>query len=301
MNCFNGERYLREAVDSVYAQTYPNWEIIFWDNASTDKSPEIARSYDERLRYFKADETIPLYAARNKALEQVAGEFIAIIDCDDLWMPDKLEKQIPLFNDLEVGLVYSDAIYFNDKGKYKRLYATRPYCTGNCFSDLLTDYFLCLQTVVIRRRVLDTQEEWFDPRFTIAGDTDLFRRIAYEWKLAMVKEPLARYRIHSSSLGSTQSNLLSKEISLMIKKYNEIFPDFEIKFPKEARALKWEFNIHAAIDWLKIGKRHKARRCLFPYIFTNIKVFALFTLTFFPRHSFYSILKLRNVLDPLKR
>ena len=56
MNCYNGEKYLREAIDSIYAQTYTNWEIIFWDNASTDNSAEIAKLSDSRLKYFYGEE-----------------------------------------------------------------------------------------------------------------------------------------------------------------------------------------------------------------------------------------------------
>lgn len=64
---------MKEAIDSVYAQTYKDWEIVFWDDASTDRSPQIARSYDSRLRYFRCDKTVPLYTARNLALEQARG------------------------------------------------------------------------------------------------------------------------------------------------------------------------------------------------------------------------------------
>jgi glycosyltransferase involved in cell wall biosynthesis len=300
MNCFNGEKYLAQAIDSVYAQTYPNWEIIFWDNGSTDNSPEIAKSYDQRLRYFRSKRTSNLYEARNMALMQAEGEFIAFLDCDDLWMPEKIKKQIPLFEDTEVGLVFCDAIYFNDKGKTKRLYATRPYYTGWCFPDLLSDYFICLQTVVIRHKALDTQAEWFDHRFNIAGDTDLFRRIAYDWKLAMVNEPLAKYRIHSTSLASTQSHLIVDEISFMIEKYNVIFPEFEKRFPKESQALERDLSIHKAIDSLKSGKRFKAMHCLYPHALTNVKIFSLFILTFFPTRFFVHVLKLRNLIQPLK-
>ena len=107
MNCFNGEKYLREAIDSVYAQTYKNWEIIFWDNASTDNSAEIAKSYDEKLRYFRGEKTVPLYAARNLALKQAKGKYIAFLDCDDYWLPQKLERQVEIFeSDKKIGLVY---------------------------------------------------------------------------------------------------------------------------------------------------------------------------------------------------
>ena len=94
MNCLNGEKFLREAIDSVYSQTYKNWEIIFWDNVSTDRSNEIANSYDSRLRYFRGKKTISLGAARIKALENCRGEYIAFLDVDDLWLTKKLELQI---------------------------------------------------------------------------------------------------------------------------------------------------------------------------------------------------------------
>ena len=94
INCFNGERYLAEAMDSVFCQTYEDWEIIFWDNASTDNCAEIAKSYGERIRYFKSSSIYPLGKARNLAIENARGDFMAFLDCDDLWFPQKLEKQM---------------------------------------------------------------------------------------------------------------------------------------------------------------------------------------------------------------
>ena len=91
INCYNGEKYLREAIDSIYSQTYVNWEIIFWDNCSTDRSAEIAKSFDHRLRYYCTVDTTPLGAARNLAIKKTKGKYIAFLDCDDLYLPEKLE------------------------------------------------------------------------------------------------------------------------------------------------------------------------------------------------------------------
>ena len=79
MNCYNGSSYLGKAIDSVYAQTFSNWEIIFWDNASTDESGTIARSYDERLKYFRTEKNSPLGEARNSALSKVSGKYIGFL------------------------------------------------------------------------------------------------------------------------------------------------------------------------------------------------------------------------------
>ena len=86
MNCFNGEQYLREAIDSVIAQTYQNWELIFYDNQSIDNSAEIFNSYkDSRFKYYYAKEHTNLFKARNIAIEESKADFFAFLDTDDLW------------------------------------------------------------------------------------------------------------------------------------------------------------------------------------------------------------------------
>ena len=98
MNCYNSDEYLKEAIDSVLAQSYKNWGIVFWDNQSTDDSAKIFNSYDdERLRYFLAPEFTKLGQARNLAISQALGDWLGFLDCDDVWVKTKLEKQVQLF------------------------------------------------------------------------------------------------------------------------------------------------------------------------------------------------------------
>ena len=88
VNCYNGGKYLQQALESVLAQTYTNWELIFWDNRSTDRSAEIFHRYsDSRLRYFLAPKHTRLYEARNYAIEQARAEFVAFLDVDDYPTP----------------------------------------------------------------------------------------------------------------------------------------------------------------------------------------------------------------------
>ena len=109
MNCFNGETYLKESINSILSQTYQNWELIFWDNKSQDKSAEIFKGYeDKRLKYFCATEHTTLYKARNLAIEKARGDYIAFLDTDDLWEYNKLEMQVPLFFNPEIAVVYSN-------------------------------------------------------------------------------------------------------------------------------------------------------------------------------------------------
>jgi glycosyltransferase involved in cell wall biosynthesis len=213
MNCFNGEKYLREAIDSVYAQRYENWEIIFWDNQSIDRSAEIFKSYDDpRLRYFYAPKRTLLYEARNSAMEHARGELIAFLDVDDWWLPDKLEKQVPLFSDPEVGIVCGDYWIESERKKTRRRAHRTPPPTGRVTQALLEENFVGLLTLLVRRAALDSLEYPCDPRYHIMGDYDLVVRLSLKWKLGYVPEPVAFYRLHADNESARHRTLLDEEM-----------------------------------------------------------------------------------------
>ena len=117
INIFNGERYIEEALKTVFKQTYKNWEVIFWDNKSTDQSKKILKNFsDNRIHYFEAEKFTKLYEARNLAIKKAKGQYIAFLDVDDWWLPEKLEKQIILFQkDKTLKMVYSNFYVVDDK------------------------------------------------------------------------------------------------------------------------------------------------------------------------------------------
>ena len=295
MNCYNSEKYLKEAIDSVYTQTYQNWEIIFWDNASTDSSAEITRSYDDKLKYFRGEKTVPLYAARNYALKEARGEYIAILDCDDLWLPTKLEEQIPVLEkNEEIGLVYSDAFLFNEKGKVKQSFESKEPFRGNIFSELLFCSFINTQTVVIRRNTLDGLDYWFDDRLTMVGDLDTYLRISYKWKVDYVDKPLARYRVHRESVTYKEGKeRLIIELDLMMENLNRVIGDFEYEYPEEVRHLKRRRDVQLSLlDWEK-GDGKKARTRLHCYVRDSVSYLILYFLTYLSyRYFFYPCYRL---------
>lgn len=200
MNCYNGERYLRPAIESILAQTYQNWEIVFWDNQSTDASAEICKSYnDPRIKYFYADRHTNLGGARAAAFEKVTGDFVAVLDTDDLWLPTKLERQLPLFDDPEVGIVICDTLFFTDEGRERQLYAGNYPRQGYVFKDLAKSYFISLETVMLRTAAIRNMTHAFDPGFSHVSDMDLILRLSKDCQLACVPEVLAKWRVHQSS------------------------------------------------------------------------------------------------------
>ncbi len=283
MNCLNCEKYLREAIDSVFAQTYKDWEIIFWeDKASEDNSENIAKSYGDKLRYFRADVSLPLYGSRNLALQKARGKYIAILDCDDIWLPTKLEEQIPLLEqDEEVGLVYSDCYLFNEKGKEKRSFKSKKPHRGNIFSALLTENFINTQTVVIRRKAFDALKTFFDGRLIMAGDYDAYLRISYRWKVDYVDKPLARYRVHRNSKSWKDGRkLITVELDLIIESLNEAVYGFEEKYCEEVRLLRRRRDIQLSLlDW-ESGDKKKARKRIYTYIHDSVSFQILYLLTY---------------------
>jgi glycosyltransferase involved in cell wall biosynthesis len=278
MNGFNAAGYLKSAIDSVLAQSYDSWEIIFWDNCSSDETASIVCDFsDSRIRYFRATQFTPLGQARNLAIQRAQGEFIAFLDCDDLWASRKLEKQMPLFSDPEVGLVYSDTIFFNGRGDEKQSYGgVLPSC-GQCFRQLLGRYFLSMETVVLRRAALESQTDWFDPRFNMIEEADLFRRIAYDWKIDGVPEPLARWRVHVGSWTFKYPDLLRSESVLMLEKYGQLYTGFNEEYASEISMLMDVIALTEARDaWLKGDKQPLVRHFSSqPRVRSQLRAFAI--------------------------
>ncbi len=199
MNCFNSDKYLSEAIESVFNQTYKDWEIIFWNNQSTDNSAEIAKSFEGKLKYFRGDKFLPLGAARNEATKKADGEYIAFLDCDDVWLAQKLERQIRLFqDDPGLGLAYSNFQIIDKLGHVLRNGEDNLLYKGRVFERLLKECFILWSSVVIKRSVLDDIGN-FDSSFNIAEDLDILLRLTYKYKVDYIQEPLVKYRVHESN------------------------------------------------------------------------------------------------------
>ena len=220
MNCLNCQQYVREAIDSVYAQTYPRWEIIFWDNASTDCSGEIARSYDSRLRYFREEETVYLGAARDHAVSQAQGEYLALLDCDDVWLPHNLAVQMEMAEARpDLGMVYADCFFIDSEGRTLGTWFSkyRPPEDGNVLRGLLTgrNFIPCL--AVLMRTAAVRKVGGFNHTFTYGEEYDLFLRMALEYQMAHTTEPLAKYRLHAGNITGTGSPGTTRETIQILK------------------------------------------------------------------------------------
>ena len=152
MNCYNGARYLKEAIQSVYNQDYSNFEIIFWDNNSNDESAKIALDFDSRVKYFFNTTTTNLGSARNAAMKKATGDYISFLDTDDTYVQNKFEIQTSLMSDLNLMMSYGGIRFFkDDKTIWTR---NTKNTTGYLIKNLLQDYEIHMNTVMINRQLI---------------------------------------------------------------------------------------------------------------------------------------------------
>ena len=213
MNCYNGQIYLAEAVKSVLSQTYENFEVIFWDNQSKDKSAIIYKSIkDIRLKYYYANKHTSLYKARNLAIQKAKGRYIAFLDTDDLWAKEKLALQIKKFKNKKISLVYSNYYILNQFTGLKKIFYKKKLPEGIIYKQLLKDYFVGICTVIMKKNFFTDNRYLFNSKYNIIGDFALFTKISKKFYFGSIQEPLSIYRKHNKSFSNKNYLTLIKEL-----------------------------------------------------------------------------------------
>lgn len=296
MNCRNGESYLREAIDSIFAQTYTHWEIVFFDNASTDGSAAIALSYGEKLRYCHSTQPMSLGAARNSAIADAKGELIAFLDTDDRWLPDKLALQTAVFHDdPEADFVYSNYYILYASTGRTTLGLRKPQPEGDVFRVFLRHYPVNLQTVMLRNSALHKLNGLFDPALEVSEEYDLFMRLLYASKARYMCQPTAFYRVHDSMSSIRHIDKFPVENNYILEKLNTEIPDLAVRYPDEVAYLKAKIGYWYAAAHMHNGNSIQARKALMPYKWTKPEFFALYFATYLPFTIWNSLQHLKSL------
>ena len=234
---YNTANYISEAVDSALAQTYPDSEIIVVDDGSTDGTRQLLESYGHRIRYIYQDNQ-GVSTARNKGVQEAQGEYMAFLDADDIWYPDKIMKEVSVAEqNLQVPLFFSDAESFNEKGLLKSsnmpprdaLYEKGSFryqisktrlndgavIQGDFYKDLLLGNFVTLSTAFIRKEYLE-QAGGFNKGLSVNADYDLWLRISRTKPILCINHVTTRYRVRDDSMSGKENlrNLLYQSLDL---------------------------------------------------------------------------------------
>ena len=229
---YNYGRYLREALDSIWAQEVEDLEVLAVDNGSTDDTAEVLASVsDPRLRVHTLTANQGLSVAFNLALENARGEYVAYLDADDRWRPGKLRRQLELMDgEPEVGVVFTNFVRFNERGYFPGTQfdffpqiariPTEPTRAGDgrkiavdAFSTFVdfADPPAWLQTMLFRRSVLDGVR--LVPGMRLCQDTHFGLRVYRRTRVAFIEEPLAEVRRHGENLTRDISEMTHAKVS----------------------------------------------------------------------------------------
>lgn len=203
MAAYNAERYIAEAIESILSQTYSNWELIIADDASTDTTTDIIGRYakqDSRIKTIRLDKNSGQAIARNKAIEKSIGKYLAILDADDISLPNRLTTQVEfLESNKNIDFVGSSADLIDKDGKIIGKKAKSQTNEEIKFSLLLQTQFIT-SSVVLKKEIF-MKTNGFDTKYLYAEDYDMWNKLSLQGrKCANIKEVLIQHRIQPQSV-----------------------------------------------------------------------------------------------------
>ena len=206
MPSYNAAHYISKSIESVLAQSYENWELLIVNDASTDKTLQIANSFrlvNARIHVFDLSENMGVSGARNEALKEAKGKYIAFLDSDDLWLPKKLEKQIDFMTRQGVSVCYSWYERMDESGYVLGLVKPPPFVT---YDDLLKSNFIGNLTGIYDAEQLGKQ---YLTDFRHEDYVAWLELVKKAGKAAGLQESTARYRVYSGSISSNKLQVMS--------------------------------------------------------------------------------------------
>lgn len=216
---YNAQDFIQRAINSVLTQTFKDLEVVVIDDGSKDLTAETVlamQRQDRRIRYYY-QENNGLSNTRNRLVELARGEFAAFLDHDDEWLPQKLEKQLKIFEkDKNIGLVFSD-IYIKNNGRIvaSSFKTRRPFRGYIFYRYLFSDNFVPLITAIIPKKIL-LKFMPFNPKYETSEEFDVFLNIAHEYKFDYINEPLAIYHLHGNNTAILKwHRLIEEELDIL--------------------------------------------------------------------------------------
>ncbi|KYC40591.1 glycosyl transferase family A [Scytonema hofmannii PCC 7110] len=243
---YNAEHTILETIKSVQQQTFSDFEIIIINDGSTDRTLEILNAIaDSRIKIFSY-ENGGLPVARNRGIARATGEFLAFLDADDLWTPDKLELQLAaLQQHPEAGVAYSWTHFMDEQGK--SFHADEPiYFEGNVYANLLLKNFLASgSNPLIRKQAIESVGEFYPPAGGSA-DWDYWVRLAERWHFVVIPKPQIFYRQSSSSMSSKMEFMEKCKLIVLERAFQAAPPEFQ-SLKNQSLANTYQYSAHLCL------------------------------------------------------
>lgn len=219
VNCYNSAKFLRPTIDSILAQTYHNYEVIFWDNQSTDDTASIIKSYDDnRFHYYYAHQHVTLGEARNCAIKKAAGEYLSFLDSDDIWLPEFLLRGVECLKNNSYKFYYSNYLNWIE-GKSEVVNNKETESGVRTFGDMLKSYHVGMSAAIIDIRMSRTSDITFNNKYQLIEDYDFFLKLLRQGNAYYDAMPLMKYRMHEASLTNSSKKNWAVEFEML---YNDL-------------------------------------------------------------------------------
>ena len=268
MPSYNHERYISEAIECVLNQTFTDFEFIIIDDASKDKSKEIIKAYEEkdsRIRAFFHKENKGIARTMNECLEKANGKFIAFFASDDVWVKEKLEKQLNVLKKKEDLIVWSEAEMIDAQGDptgelWTAHFGSKRKKSGDLFEEIVMGNFICGQSRIHKRAHIGDIK--FNEALKYLNDYQFETDIARKYEYYFIPEPLVRYRIHGKNTNLSDSEEWHKD-RMIIGEY------FLHKYGNEfSNKIKGKLFLRVSVEYSYIGEKAKAKQ----YVYHAIKL-----------------------------
>ena len=204
MSCYNHERFVSEAIESVLEQTFADFEFIIIDNGSKDSSPKIIKDYsrkDDRIKASFHAENMGIPKTYNELMDNATGKFIARIDSDDVWVKDKLEKQLEVMEQDDNLVVWTEAEIIDAESLFTGQRFTQLYESaeknGQIFDELLSGNYVFCSSMMYKRENLDGVR--YDENINYINDHKFNLDLAYRYEYYFIPEVLSKYRLHGEN------------------------------------------------------------------------------------------------------
>ena len=215
---YNAQAYLRETVDSALKQTYGNCEVIVVDDGSVDDTPRILAEYGGKIRVVRQTNRGSA-AACNAGVAVAKGTWVCFLDADDVWLPDKVARQLEVCGDKAIS--HTDSVLFGDALNGEILRSSfEPLYSGRVLDKLLVINFISKSTVMIRRDVYN-RFGGFDETYVTVEDWPLWLKVCAEYDLGYLSEPLVRYRVHRKSKSMLSRRVLNARLRVIEEAFSE--------------------------------------------------------------------------------
>ena len=262
----NAERFIRSTLESVLAQTFGDLEVLVVDDGSSDATAEIVDSFGSPITLM-AGPRLGVSAARNRGIAGARGEYVALLDHDDRWHPDKIRRQVEVLEtDPIAGLVFTLA-EVEEGGAVTGVFPELPdpgRFLARAYENLAHWNYIPMSSVMLRRSILAALKGPFDTSFSLAEDWDLWLRVAAGLPPGGVRflpEPLTRYVILSGRATERMADLRLEDLAIFHRQLAER-PSLATEDPERARATLHRLHLEAGYWLLKEGRRAEARRQL---------------------------------------